>query len=271
MNPPEPQTPRAPRKPPRRAKQSQARPTLRHRFQNRLAVARPHMVLDSARRVRWDGMALMAGCLLLLYAFGMNDLFYVGRVEVDGNRLAATDTIIAKAGIRNYSVFFLQYSEIERQVRELSGVRDADAWLEFPNTVHIRVSERMPVVAWDNGRGTVWADEAGALYAQGAIPPELVVVRDLDGATRTRLDVKLIGAIKAVNTALPSIRRMEYSDARGLAFNEEHGWKVLFGEATQINAKLAMLQSLSAHLLAQKIDPEYVDVRLPDRAFYKAR
>jgi hypothetical protein len=45
----------------------------------------------------------------------------------------------------------------------------------------------------------------------------------------------------------------------------------MFGDPEQINAKLAMLQSLTAYLAAQKIEPEYVDVRLPDRAYFKPR
>jgi hypothetical protein len=32
-----------------------------------------------------------------------------------------------------------------------------------------------------------------------------------------------------------------------------------------------MVQSLSAYIVTQKIDAEYLDVRLPERAFYKPK
>ncbi len=258
-------------RPARRRKQAQARRTLRRRFQSRLAAARPRLLIGRARQARWGGLGLLAACAALLYWFAMDDMFYVSRIVVDGNRMAPTADIATAAGVRNYSVFFVQFGAVERRVRDVAGVRDADAWLEWPNTVHIAVTERTPVLAWDDGRHTAWADERGALFALGAAPADLIVVRDLDNRTRTRIDPAVIGAIKQIGAALPAVKRMEFADTRGLNFTDEHGWKIIFGEPEQINAKLAMLGSLTAYLIAQKIEPEYVDVRLPDRAYFKPR
>lgn len=271
MSPTEPQE--MPRRTQRRGSTTQAHRTLRSRIASRVAaLLRPRSVRASARAVRWDGLAVLAASLLLLGLFGNADVFYVSRVDVEGNRMAAADKVVTASGVRNYNVFFLQFSEITGRVRGLSGVRDAEAWLELPNVVHIRLSEYVPVMAWNNGSDTRWADENGNLYSLGPIPADLVVVRDLDGGRIERVDAQLISAIKRISAALPSVKRMDYSRTRGgLSFNEEHGWKVLFGDDDQVNAKLAMLQTLSAYLAAQKIDPEYVDVRLPDRAYYKPR
>jgi cell division septal protein FtsQ len=254
-----------------RRKQAQARRTLRRRFQSRIAIARPRLLIGRAKQFRWSGLGLLAACAALLYWFTMDDMFYVSRIVVDGNRLTPTAAIANAAGVRNYSVFFVQFGDVERRVRDVAGVRDADAWLEWPNIVHIAVSERTPVLAWDDGRRTAWADERGALFALGAAPADLIVVRDLDARTRTRIEPAVIAAVKQIGTTLPAVKRMEYADTRGLNFTDEHGWKIMFGDPEQINAKLAMLQSLTAYLVAQKIEPEYVDVRLPDRAYFKPR
>jgi len=271
MSTPEPSI--TPRRPLRRGGAAQAHRTLRSRIANRLsALLRPRNVAAGMRRARWDGLAVLALCLGLLGAFGNADPFYVGRVDVEGNRLAAADKIVSVAGVRNYNIFFLQFSAIAARVRGVSGVRDAEAWLEFPNIVHIRIGEYVPVMAWNSGADTRWADENGNLYTLGPIPADLIVVRDTDGGTVGRLDPQLINAVKRISAALPAVKRMDYSRAHGgLSFNEDHGWRVLFGDAEQVNAKLTMLQTLCAYLAAQKIDPEYVDVRLPDRAYYKPR
>ena len=96
-------------------------------------------------------------------------------------------------------------------------------------------------------------------------------VNDLDNQVRTSLDAPLMATLRALASALPNLKRLDYSDAKGLSFADEHNWRVLFGQPDQTNAKLGMLRTLSTYLLAQKVDVEYIDVRLPERAYYKPK
>ena len=55
---------------------------------------------------------------------------------------------------------------------------------------------------------------------------------------------RLVAAFRALAAALPNLKRVDYSDAKGLSFTDEHNWRVLFGQPEQTNAKLSMLRTL---------------------------
>jgi cell division septal protein FtsQ len=208
-----------------------------------------------------------------LYWFGTDDRFFVESVIVEGNATIPTDEIRQAATIAHWNIFFLQQSEIETRLSSLDGVKSATAQLELPNTVRLRMVERQPLFVWQTNKQTWWVDESGRLFAQRAhqATPILPSVRDLDNQTRTQLDRQLVIAIQTLTAALPAVKQFDYATLKGLSFQSERGWRVLFGQPEQLNAKLTLLTALTAQLTAQKITPEYIDVRLPERAFYKPK
>ena len=124
---------------------------------------------------------------------------------------------------------------------------------------------------WEANRRTSWVDETGQVFNALRQVSNALTVADLDNQPRTKIDPQLVAGLKSIQAALPNLRRLEYSDLKGLSFTDEHGWKVLLGQPSEINAKLAMLQSLAAYITAQNINAEYVDVRLPERAYFKPK
>jgi len=165
----------------------------------------------------------------------------------------------------------VRFGEVDQLVRALPGLKSAKSWYEWPNIVHVSVVERTPLVLWESNKRTSWVDETGKVFNAFRQVSNALTVVDLDNQTRTQIDPYVVSGLKTLQAALPNLKRLEYSDVKGLTFTDEHGWKVLLGQPAEINAKLAMLQSLSAYIVAQKIDAEYVDVRLPERAYYKPK
>jgi hypothetical protein len=102
-------------------------------------------------------------------------------------------------------------------------------------------------------------------------PAGMMTVRDLDKKYRARLAPHLESGVQAIAKAAPGVKRLDFSDSKGLSFTDEHGWRIIIGQPEQIGDKLAVLQGLTTYLVSQKIDAEYLDVRLPDRAFYKPK
>ena len=248
----------------------QAHPTLRRRVQVRLARI-PRQVAAFRQSSRMVSLTLLVVSVLLLVLFATGDWFYVPAVQVDGNGIIAADDISAASSVANYNIFFVRFGEVDQRVRALHGLKSAKSWYEWPNIVHISVMERTPLVLWESNKRTSWVDETGQVFNAFRQVSNALTVVDLDNQTRTTIDPHLVSGLKTIQAALPGLRRLEYSDFKGMTFTDEHGWKVLLGQPAEVNAKLAMLQSLSAYIVAQKIDAEYVDVRLPERAYYKPK
>lgn len=216
-------------------------------------------------------LTLLVVCVQLLVLFANGDWFYVQGVQVDGNAVIAPGEISAASSVTNYNIFFVRFGEVDQRVRALSGLKSTKSWYEWPNIVHVSVVERTPLVLWESNKRTSWVDETGQVFNAFRQVSNALTVVDLDNQTRAKIDPHLVSGLKTIQAALPGLRRLEYSDVKGLTFTDEHGWKVLLGPPAEINTKLALLQSLSAFIVAQKIDAEYVDVRLPERAYYKPK
>ncbi|MEP7199802.1 MAG: FtsQ-type POTRA domain-containing protein [Chloroflexota bacterium] len=248
----------------------QARPKLRRQLQSRIARV-PRKVARVRRGPRTVSLTLLALCVWAFYLFATSDLFYVSQIVIEGNATVPTEELGRASGAANYNVFFLQFGAIERNVNTVPGIAAVSSWYEWPNIVHIAVGERKPLFVWEGSKQAVWVDEAGVVFPARGPLSNTLVIRDLDNKTRVNIDPRIVASLKTINGALPSLKRLEYSDAKGLSFNDEHGWRVLLGQPEQIGAKLSLLQALSAYLTAQNIAAEYVDVRLPERAFYKPK
>lgn len=262
--------PRPARRSSHHASRRQARRTLRYRLQSRLKRA-PRKLVSARPGGRALSLWLVVVCGWALYLFGTSDWFYVDTVLVEGNSTIPADEIVKASGAMYDNVFYLDFGQIEKQVRALSAVQVAHASYVWPNIVRIAVEEQKPVFVWESNRQTAWVDETGQLLAARTALTNTLIVRDADNRQRTQVDPRLIGSVRAMAAALPQVKRLDYSDVKGLSFTDEHGWRILFGQPEQINAKLAILEALSAYLVAQKINVDYVDVRLPERAFYKPK
>jgi cell division protein FtsQ len=223
--------------------------------------------------VRWLCIAVMGACAWLLYWFCTDDRFFVNTILVEGNSTIPADEIAQAALVRHWNIFFLSQREIEARINSIEGVKNANAGLEWPNTVRVQVVERQPLFVWQltARAGSWWVDESGRMFPVRSISLTLPVVRDLDNQPRTQLDVRLVAALQTLMTELPNVKQLEYSTTKGLSFQSERGWRVFFGQPEQLNAKLTLLNALTLQLTTQKITPEYVDVRLPERAFYKPK
>lgn len=68
-------------------------------------------------------------------------------------------------------------SRIEQIVGAHSAVRDAQAWLTDDGILHVQLSQRQPVVRFDDGKDSYYADESGFIFPipdQGKAPVPVV-------------------------------------------------------------------------------------------------
>ena len=83
---------------------------------------------------------------------------FVGRADVEK---WLEEEYRAYAGMPLDSV---DLGRIEQIVGAHSGVREAQAWLTDDGILHVQLSQRQPVIRFDNGQYSFYADEGGFLF-----------------------------------------------------------------------------------------------------------
>ncbi len=248
----------------------QARRTLRYHFKSRLTPA-PRRLVPTRPGARTLSLLLLIICAGALYFMGTSEMFFVESILVEDNLSVPTKELVDASEALHVNILFLRLDEIEERVRKLADVSDASVSYEWPNILHVHVVERKPILVWESGKQSAWVDESGHIFPARSTLTNTLAIRDVDNQARTEIDARLLVLAKLLPATFPAVKRLDYSESKGLSFSDERGWRIILGQPEQLTAKLAMVQALSAHLIAQKIEPEYIDVRLPERAFYKTK
>lgn len=229
-----------------------------------LAVPAAPAAVWRTRRPKLVAAALVVALFAALLAFFNTDQFYVYNVEVVGNEFLTAAEVERATGVVGYNVFFIEPQSVERvlsRLPEVSGVRVTAA---VPNHLTVAVTERVPDITWLRGSETYWVDADGIPFRARATLPELTVVRDLDQQPVKPGQVLTTGGLLAVQTLRAAWqdapRAYEWSAARGLSFNDEHGWRIYLGDASEMAGKLAKYRAVTAQLVAVNAKIKFIDL-----------
>lgn len=208
--------------------------------------------------------ALVCVLAIALYEFFNTDRFYVLDFDAVGLQYVSKGEVERTSGVIGYNIFFVDPHAVERALGKLPEVRSAHVTTGIPNRMVVEIEERQPEVAWLRGMEAYWVDADGVGFQARASLPELPVVRDLDQAAvkpGQRVQPAAIAAVGALRKAWPDAPRVfEWSAARGLALTDERGWKIYFGDATEMAGKVAKLHVLVPQLIAQNAKIKFIDL-----------
>lgn len=203
-------------------------------------------------------LALAGGMLWVLYGTA---LLGVRAVRVQGNALVTADQVRAAARVPSGAALAsLDLRAVAARVRQLPPVRDAKVTRDWPSTVVIQITERVPVAAVprpDHRYDLI--DAAAVVFAtastRGALPEvRLSTPGPGDPTTRAALQVlaSLTPTLRARMTALvataPTRIRLELADSR----------EIIWGDSSQGSTKAAVATSLLSR------PGQVIDVSAPD-------
>lgn len=216
-----------------------------------------------------DRPRLVAMALILVIGLGAlfvfnTDTFYVYKLEVAGTRYLSVAEIERASGIMNYHIFFVDARSVERALAQLPEVKSVRVTTQLPNQVSISIIERKPEITWLRGNEMYWVDVDGICFRARSNLADLPVIRDVD-QTVVKLGQLIhpdaINAFWAFRRAwADGPRNVEWSNARGLAFTDERGWKIYLGDANEMAGKIAKLRALVAQLVAQNARIRFIDL-----------
>lgn len=184
-------------------------------------------------------VALLAWMLLL------SNVFESREVAVSGNKLLTKDQIVEQAGVPlQVPLLRIDTGIVESNVEQLPEVKDTAVRRDFPNTVSIDITERVPVYQLKQGDSYAWVDGDGVAFRKGqprhAALPEAKIVK---------ADDRMLGDVATIVQHLPTsmLEQVKLVDAKTVDRVEislDDNRRVVWGSADESELKAQVIDAL---------------------------
>jgi cell division septal protein FtsQ len=220
---------------------------------------------------RWISLLILLAIGSAFYFVGADMTYYVSQVEVAGAATLSQRAIVEASRMEGMHIFWLDPAGAARGVAEIPSILTATVEIIWPSAASVTVSERTPVLVWDQAGDRFWVDEEGRLMQARHEAPELLLILSqrpdkLYVGERIPLDV-MAGALQ-LRQERPNIDSLFYEAGNGLSYEDGRNWRAYFGTGLAMNQKLAVYEALVADLQARGLQPKYISVINKDKPFY---
>jgi hypothetical protein len=266
-----------------------ALPRTSRKFQSALSLPgiefRLPAIQVTSSGLRWRLLSLFISLLLgtALYLALTLPQFHVVAAQVSGNQRISPEEINAVLNTSGQSIFLLTGQDLETRLRlNYPEIESAHVTVGLPNIVSVQVTERQPVLLWQQGNGYTWIDASGVAFRPRGAVASLIPVAAYAAApagTPTASDPlspvpyvspELVKAIQTIAPAVPQGSAVEYDPKYGLGWADSRGWKVYFGTTVDDMAlKLQVYKSLVDQLMQKGIHPAFISVQYANAPYYR--
>lgn len=216
---------------------------------------------------RWlIGLGVLAAVALLAYGASISPFLAVNTVTVRGAQHTKVAQLEQAAGVvKGDALFWLSTDDAVKGLQAVPYVRRAKVTKEWPDTVHITVTERTPAAWAEGSTGKVLVDGDGrVLEVVDAPPPGLPQLVGLTAVPAPGGTVVPDGPARAAGVLPPlaagGTRSVTGADG-SLTMQLANGAEVRLGDATQLRAKVAAAVAVLGAMGDQPV--HYVDVSVP--------
>lgn len=261
----------------------------RRRFQNALlpvapdadfrgiSVSRPNL---GKRLPSFLVVALLATALYL--AFNLPQL-RVGQAQIFGNQMLPPEEINAVLDISGQPAFLLVPSMLETRLRRnLPEVVSVNVDVTLPNTVAVYITERKPIIRWEQGTTFTWISEDGVAFRprgdlQGLISVAALSAPPTEGNVSPDsltpapfISSEMVQAIKGLAGHVPPGMVILYDSGFGFGWSDPRGWRVYFGtKASDVELKMRVYDAMVNSLTQRGIRPVLINVTYPTAPYYR--
>jgi len=247
-------------------------------------LALPHFHLRLGWRLLSFVLVVVLG--VALYLLWSMPQFRVSAAQVTGNQRLTANEIDAVLGLAGLPIFTLTPAQIEAQaLRNYPELASVTASISLPNLVAVHVTERQPVILWQQDGGFTWIDATGVAFRPRGEAPGLVVVQALAAppapppapapepgalAPPAFISAETVNAILTLAPFVPAGTPILYDPMAGLSWNDGRGWQAVFGSgAGDMPIKARVYQALVDNLSGRGIRPVLINVAYPNAPFYR--
>jgi len=244
-----------------------------------------------------------------LYFAWTSTLFKIQDIEINGLKRVSEQDIKTILDVSDKLAFTLDPQDIQENLMTLfPEFITTTVQVGLPNTLAITVTERLPVLVWEqDGRTNLVDAEGMAFPLRGEeIDPYLprvlaqIALADLSlrpvqtsaGETageegtdqqqassdasalsgiqaRKILDPEIVSAVLVLSDHAPEGAPLIYSAEHGFGWEDAGGWQVYFGDASEIQMKLRVYQSILRLLDSKDVLPSLVSVEWVHAPYYR--
>jgi cell division septal protein FtsQ len=242
-----------------------------------ISLSRPRL---GSRLLSFFAVALLGTALY--FAFNLPQL-QVAQAQVTGNKMLTPLEINTSLNIAGKPVFLLIPSELEKRLRvSYPELLSAKVDITLPNTVSVQVTERQPVIRWQQGDGYTWVSEDGIAFrphgddaglisvvALSAPPVEGLVSPD-ELTPAPFISAEMVQALKGLAGHVPPGVPILYDASSGFGWNDPRGWRAYFGtSARDVELKMRVYESMVTSLTQRGIQPALINVTYPAAPYYR--
>ena len=270
----------------------QARPPSRSRVRRRYQVSVPFggsasLSLPSLRLEggpRSISGLLLVGTLALLALLWFVPPFVVGGAEIHGNLRLGPSEINGVLAMTGRPLVTAQPEELADSLRAaFPEIRDVSVRVGFPSRLIVALTERAPLVTWQQADQTLWIDAEGVAFPPRGAADGLITVQasgtppftaepetaGLAGAHRL-LSPDAVTALQVITPYVPPGSALIYDRSYGLGWRDSRGWDAYFGQTTgDMSLKLRMYQIIVDSLAQRGLQPTLISVEFSDAPFYR--
>jgi hypothetical protein len=234
----------------------------------------------------WRRTAAVAALLLgvVIYLALSIPYLHVGNATVLGNNRLSAEEINSVLGVTGQSIFTVRPADVAtRLLLNYPELSSAQVNVYLPNHVYVTVTEREPVILWQQDGGYTWIDSAGVAFRPRGEAAGLVLVNGLGMSAAniapptdnplsppSYIQKELVDAILALAPNVPADSTMIFDPTYGLGWKDSRGWRAFFGTGMKdMPLKARVYQSLVNSLLESGKTPAFISVAYPDAPFYR--
>ncbi len=232
---------------------------------------------------------LAAGLLALLYYLLTDSAYHVQAAELQGAQRLTSEEINRTLNIVNQSIFEVDPQQLAEKLRiAYPDMKELSVSVGWPATVVVTVTERVPLISWQQPEQTLWVDGDGVAYPPrgevgalvtviaSAAPPLPKTVEESDLAQgmastpKAFMTAQMVDAILGLGAQTPEGAPLVYDPQHGLGWTDRRGWEVYFGvDVSQMDVKLSLYQAIVARLKQEKIKPALISVEYIHAPYYR--
>lgn len=214
------------------------------------------------------------------------DTFKINSITLRGAERLSGEAILSQIDLAGTSIIRVRPQEIETRIEEqFPGLKTVSVSLRLPATAAVRVTERQPLILWQQDNAAYWIDEDGIMFpifgeAEVAMtvlassdPPSPPLPVESDAAddqeplflmpeiTHPMTTHAFVKGLLALRDYVPEGSYLQYDPRFGLGWQDPNGWLVYFGNNTEdIEPKLTQYEHILAALREENITPTLISL-----------
>jgi cell division septal protein FtsQ len=261
--------------------------STRRRFLIEMPVARNAFRSVSIPRPRF-GWRFLSFILVLVFGIGLYLAFNlpalrVTEAQVLGNQLISVAEVNGVAGVAGQPIFLVKPSDLETRLRlNFPEIVSVNVDVSLPNIVTVNVTERQPLIRWEQGGGYTWVSADGVAFKPrgemgGLIPVFALSTPPVEGTAVVDhlnpapfISTEMVETLKGLSAHVPAGVPILYESGMGFGWNDPRGWRVYFGtKASDVELKVRVYESMVNSLTQRGIRPALINVMYPTAPYYR--